>query len=215
MEKQNLFHSLPVKYNGLKIEKLLGKGKSGYSFLASSGSDQFIVKRMHYEPCPYYDFDDNKVKLEIKAYKHLQKLGIPIPELYEYDIEHNIIIKEYIDGQVGSELIAAGDIDDEIFSKLFKFHKICKKNKTNIDYFPTNFVISDNGIFYIDYEINPYMPEWDLLNWGIYYWINSDGMKKYLETDSIKFLNKDIDSGVPIKKPFEKKKKKLVKKFLK
>ena len=40
----------------------------------------------------------------------------------------------------------------------------------NIDYFPTNFVVQDGEIYYIDYECNQYMEEWSFENWGIKYW---------------------------------------------
>lgn len=40
----------------------------------------------------------------------------------------------------------------------------------NIDYFPTNFVVQDGEIYYIDYECNQYMEEWNFENWGIKYW---------------------------------------------
>lgn len=40
----------------------------------------------------------------------------------------------------------------------------------NIDYFPTNFVVQNGKIYYIDYECNNYMEEWNFENWGIKYW---------------------------------------------
>ena len=44
----------------------------------------------------------------------------------------------------------------------------------NIDYFPTNFIVQDNLIYYIDYECNQYMDEWNLENWGIKYWYKTN-----------------------------------------
>lgn len=37
----------------------------------------------------------------------------------------------------------------------------------NIDYFPTNFIVQDGVMFYIDYECNLYSNEWNFENWGI------------------------------------------------
>ena len=45
-----------------------------------------------------------------------------------------------------------------------------KEAGLNIDYFPTNFVVCDGLICYVDYECNPYMAEWSFENWGIKYW---------------------------------------------
>ena len=35
----------------------------------------------------------------------------------------------------------------------------------NIDYFPTNFVVQDDLIWYVDYKCNEYMEEWNFENW--------------------------------------------------
>lgn len=73
----------------------------------------------------------------------------------------------------------------------------------NIDYFPANFVIHNEQLIYIDYDCNPYDPEWDLLNWGIYYWANTEGFREYLSTGDILFINESPETGIPVKKPYE------------
>ena len=40
----------------------------------------------------------------------------------------------------------------------------------NIDYYPTNFVVHDERLFYVDYECNAYMEQWDFEHWGVKYW---------------------------------------------
>ena len=40
----------------------------------------------------------------------------------------------------------------------------------NIDYYPTNFVPYGGVLYYIDYECNPYAPQWDFEHWGMQYW---------------------------------------------
>ena len=40
----------------------------------------------------------------------------------------------------------------------------------NIDYYPTNFVPCDGMLYYIDYECNTYMEQWDFEHWGAQYW---------------------------------------------
>ena len=40
----------------------------------------------------------------------------------------------------------------------------------NIDYFPTNFVLQDGRLWYIDYECNAYDAQWDFAHWGVKYW---------------------------------------------
>lgn len=194
----------------LIIKKELGKGKSGYSYLAKLDNQYYVLKLMHNEPCPYYQFGENKVILELNAYKELTRCGIQIPELLDYNPERKYIVKEFIDGIVASQLIAEDAVNDSIFEQLFEmFHKAKNKN-INIDYFPTNFIWQNNQLFYIDYECNPYEPKWDLLNWGIYYWINNKGFKNYLSTGDILQINESVDSGIPVKKPLTKKVKELM-----
>ena len=41
---------------------------------------------------------------------------------------------------------------------------------TNIDYFPTNFIPHDGVLYYVDYECNDYMAQWDFRHWGVKYW---------------------------------------------
>lgn len=43
---------------GKRVIKLLGKGKGGYSYLASDGTNLYVLKQIHHEPCSYYQFGD-------------------------------------------------------------------------------------------------------------------------------------------------------------
>lgn len=195
-----------VKGN-LAIIRLMGKGKSGYSYLALDPEENknYILKLMHDEPCPYYNFEKNKVTLEYEAYKILKQAGIPLPELIEADINRNFILKEYIEGEVATKIIAAGSITENIIKQLFEISSKAENNLINLDYFPANFVINDETLYYIDYECNHYTAEWNLNNWGIWYWANEEGFQKFIETGDAAYINESQEKGLPHKKPFEKK----------
>ena len=51
----------------------------------------------------------------------------------------------------------------------------------NIDYFPTNFVVSGGQLWYVDYECNDYMDRWSFENWGIRYWSRTPEFLEYLQ----------------------------------
>ena len=87
-----------MKVNGKEYEiiKLLGKGKGGYSYLASDGEKKYVLKQIHHEPCDYYQFG-NKIEAEINDYKRLTRIGITMPTMIDVDVENERIIKEYID----------------------------------------------------------------------------------------------------------------------
>ena len=55
----------------------------------------------------------------------------------------------------------------------------------NIDYFPTNFVVREGQIYYIDFECNEYQEQWDFEHWGSKYWWKSEEFKHHFGEDAI------------------------------
>lgn len=70
----------------------------------------------------------------------------------------------------------------KVFSFCAKSYKLLYANNTNIDYFPTNFVVQNETLYYIDYECNDYMEEWNFENWGIKYWSKTPEFIEYVNT---------------------------------
>ena len=152
-----------------KLERLLGKGKGGYSYLAKVDDKEYVLKQIHHEPCEYYQFG-NKIEAESNDYQRLLDAGIRIPKMIDIDVEKEIIIKEYIEGNVISDLIKEKHSIKEYIPQLKEMAKLAKEKGLNIDYYPTNFVVKNKLLYYIDYECNSYSDEWNLDNWGIKYW---------------------------------------------
>ena len=154
-----------------KIITLIGHGKGGYSYLANDGNNEVIIKKIHHEPCSYYNFGD-KIQSELNDYNTLLNLGIRIPKMIDYDLNKEIIIKEYIKGDVISDLIKEKKDIYKYIGQLREFLPILHNSNINIDYYPTNFVVNsiNDLIYYIDYECNTYDGKWDFDNWGIKYW---------------------------------------------
>ncbi len=153
------------------IIKLLGHGKGGYSYLVKYNDQEYVLKQIHHEPCSYYQFG-NKIESELYDYERLLKTDIRIPKLIAVDKDKEIIIKEYIEGPVLSDLIKSKK-DITIYIKQMRDMLPNIYNaRLNIDYYPTNFIVNkkDNLIYYIDYECNLYDAKWDFDNWGIKYW---------------------------------------------
>ena len=157
--------------NGKTYEliKLLGHGKGGYSYLALCDGFQVVLKQIHHEPCDYYSFGD-KFQSELFDYQRLKDANIKIPELIDHDKEKEIIIKEYIEGKTIFEMIEEGLSVNEYLPQVRIMAEQAKEKNLNIDYFPTNFVVKDELLYYIDYECNEYMEEWSFDKWGIKYW---------------------------------------------
>ena len=164
-----------IEYN---IIKLLGRGKGGYSYLAEKDGKQYVLKQIHHEPCDYYTFG-NKIESEKNDYARLVETGIRIPKMLDIDIENERILKEYIDGPTIYDLVKDDGVKETYLAQMKDMAKLVYSAGLNIDYFPTNFVVQDELIYYIDYECNNYMDEWNFENWGIKYWSKTQEFLDY------------------------------------
>lgn len=160
------------------VIKLLGHGKGGYSYLVTDGKNQYVIKQIHHEPCDYYQFG-NKLESEINDYNRLVTTGIHMPVLYDVDEKNERILKEFIDGDIISDLIISGKMKNEYLLQIQEMAKKVYQHNLNIDYFPTNFVVANGIIYYIDFECNDYMEEWNFENWGIKYWSKTNEFKNH------------------------------------
>lgn len=153
-----------------RLEKLLGKGKGGYSYLVSCGGEQFVLKQIHHEPCGYYKFG-NKIMSELGDYERLKNAGIRIPRMIAHDIQNERILKEYIDGPTVEALAREKLVEP---CHIAQVEEMCRKLyplRLNIDYYPANFIVQNGFLYYIDYECNEYSDEWNFENWGKKYWV--------------------------------------------
>ena len=182
-----------------RIIRLLGHGKGGYSYLAETETGPVVVKQIHHEPCDYYAFG-NKIEAEERDYERLQKAGIRIPTLIAIDEETEIVVKEYIAGNTIFDLVWENGSADPYLDQVREMAAQAKAAGLNIDYFPTNFVVRDSLIWYVDYECNDYMEKWDFENWGIRYWSRTPEFLEYLnqhaeKTNGERADHQDSQSG--------------------
>ena len=161
------------------VLRLLGKGKGGYSWLVEREGIQYVLKEIHHEPCDYYSFG-NKIESERNDYHKLLETGIKMPEMLDIDMEKELILKEYIEGQTVFELIREDKLEPFCVEQVREMAEKAEARGLNIDYFPTNFVLKEGVLYYIDYECNPYSEQWNFENWGIEYWSKTDKFKDYV-----------------------------------
>ena len=66
--KPNISDTINILGENYKVQKTLGKGKGGYSFLVEDTKGRFFtLKCFHHETVEYYTFSTNKVDLELNA----------------------------------------------------------------------------------------------------------------------------------------------------
>ena len=179
-QEKSMAEQLNVCGKSYRILRLLGHGKGGYSYLAEGDGQQVVVKQIHHEPCDYYAFG-NKIEAEQRDYERLQAAGIRMPQMLAIDPEAERIVKEYIEGPTIFEQIKNGTPAAPYLAQVRDMAAKAKAAGLNIDYFPTNFVVRDGLIWYVDYECNEYMDEWSFENWGIRYWKRTPEFEAYLK----------------------------------
>ena len=171
--KEKTMDAITVNGKPYTVLTLLGKGKGGYSYLVTDGEGQYVLKQIHHEPCDYYQFGD-KLASELRDYDRLMALNIPMPRMLEVDTPNERILKEYIDGPTIAQLVEAGGVKPDYIQQVRTMCRILYPAGLNIDYYPTNFVVRADMLYYIDYECNPYMEQWDFEHWGEAYWHKSE-----------------------------------------
>jgi len=162
-----------------QVLRLLGKGKGGYSHLAQRDGKWVVLKQIHHEPCDYYSFG-NKIEAEMHDYRRLQAAGIRIAARREGDVAREHSVKEYIEGPTVFQLVRDGAMQEKYLAQVREMAAQAQAAGLNIDYFPTNFIVRDDLLWYIDYECNTYMDEWNFENWGVKYWAQTAEFQAYL-----------------------------------
>ena len=162
-----------------RIIRLLGRGKGGYSYLAEADGRPAVLKQIHHEPCDYYTFG-NKIEAEKRDYGRLREAGIRIPAMIAIDEEAERVVKEYIEGETVFDLVRDGGSAEPYLGQIREMAEKARTAGLNIDYFPTNFVISGGLIWYVDYECNDYTEKWNFEKWGIRYWSRTSEFLEYL-----------------------------------
>ena len=175
--------AMTINGTEFNVVSLLGKGKGGYSYLAERDGKKFVLKQIHHEPCSYYTFG-NKIEAEQNDYATLKSTGIRLPKLIDTDVKQERILKEFIDGPTAMDLVKQDKMTDAYIGQAKEMCRLLYPAGLNIDYFPTNFVVQNDVLFYIDYECNNYMEEWNFENWGIKYWSKTKEFLDYVNGSS-------------------------------
>jgi GNAT superfamily N-acetyltransferase/tRNA A-37 threonylcarbamoyl transferase component Bud32 len=196
----------------VNVISYLGKGKSAHSYLVNYKNQLCVYKLMHDEVHPNYTFE-SKIEAEIRSYERLLKTDIKIPKLITYHLEKKYLIKSYIEGETLAGLISKGQIDVKLFHDFFEVAKHLESQNINLDYFPTNFVYHNQELYYIDYELNDYDPNWSFENWGIYFWFNQKGFEKYLNANNDHTLLVETHTGKPLYEKTQKEVDQFLKQF--
>ena len=166
---KDLRETISVNNNDYHIIRLLGKGKGGYSYLVQKNSQFYVLKQIHHEPCDYYSFG-NKIEAEYNDYNRLINTNLSVPRMIDIDFENERILKEYIEGPDIATLVKKKLMKENYYSQIEEMAQMLKEQNLNIDYYPTNFIVQNDKLYYIDYECNSFMEQYSYHKWGKQYW---------------------------------------------
>lgn len=100
--------------------------------------------------------------------------------MIDVDIDEERILKAYIDGETIFDMVKNDQMEDRFILQVKEMCALLYPANTNIDYFPTNFIPQNGVLYYIDFECNEYMEEWNFENWGIKYWSKTPEFIQYM-----------------------------------
>ena len=166
---KDLRETISVNNNDYHIIRLLGKGKGGYSYLVQKNSQFYVLKQIHHEPCDCYSFG-NKIEAEYNDYNRLINTNLSVPRMIDIDFGNERILKEYIEGPDIATLVKKKLMKENYYSQIEEMAQMLKEQNLNIDYYPTNFIVQNDKLYYIDYECNSFMEQYSYHTWGKQYW---------------------------------------------
>ena len=102
-----------------------------------------------------------------------------MPKMLDIDTENERILKTYIEGPTVYDLVCQDTLDPIFLEQVRDMARKAREAGLNIDYFPTNFVCQNGQLYYVDFECNPYMDQWNFENWGIRYWSRTPEFLSY------------------------------------
>jgi hypothetical protein len=91
--------------------------------------------------------------------------------------------KAYIAGDTVDRLVKEDRMEEKFFRQMEDMCRVLYAAGLNIDYFPTNFVVREGKLYYIDFECNEYQSQWNFENWGSQYWWKSEEFKNHFGED--------------------------------
>lgn len=192
--KREIYNELNKEMETYNLERELNTVSNGKFYLYKKDNDYVVIKELSKKVDSEGEMEIDK---ELFSYERLKALEINVPKLLGYNRELNLVIKEYLEGKDLLGIIRDQTLGKDNFGELLKYSESLNADNLNIDYFPANFILKEDSLYYINYKVFPYSEELNLRNWGIYYWINNEGIKKYLETGEEKYINK-LDEKTPI-----------------
>lgn len=208
---KDIYNELNKQMETYYFEKELNKVNNGIFSLYKKENAFVVIKELN---GGVDDEGESLIDKELFSYERLKALDISTPKLLGYNREKNLVIKEYLEGKDLLGLIRDDKLTSAHFIELLNYGELLNSDNLNIDYFPLNFILKDETLYYVNYKVFPYTEELNLRNWGIFYWINNEGIKRYMETGDEYFINNKNEKMPVITEALKQKRDEIYKEYV-
>lgn len=208
---REIYNEMTKKSEVFKLVKELNQVSNGKFFLYERENELVVIKELGQKVDNEGEYEIDK---ELFSYERLKALEINTPKLLGYNRENNIVIKEYLEGKDLLGIIRDKSLTKENIIELLRYSELLNSDNLNIDYFPANFILKEDKLYYVNYKVFPYSEGLNLRNWGIYYWINNEGIRRYMESGDEYFINVDNEKRPVITEELNKKRDELYREYV-
>jgi len=161
------------------IIRVLGVYGGGRRYIVIDNDGMFVLK----------DYGDNPEKKALETVRKekqttelLSSIGIAVPKVIAIDEEKKLVLKEFIEGVPVSGLIMKGELTASVLEQARNMSKIAEEHGLCLDFFPTNFVVSNGKLYYFHFECMPYSEEYSLGRMLTKFWMDGKVlMQKLIE----------------------------------
>ncbi len=208
---REIYNEMTKKTEVFKLVKELNQVSNGKFFLYDRNNELVVIKELSQKIDSEGEYEIDK---ELFSYERLKALDLYTPKLLGYNRENNIVIKEYLEGKDLLGIIRDESLTRDNYIELLRYSELLNSDNLNIDYFPANFILKEDKLYYVNYKVFPYSEELNLRNWGIYYWINNEGIKRYMESGDEYFINVNNEKRPVITEELNKKRDELYREYV-
>ena len=159
---------IKIKHREFEIIETL----SNNSFIGVYKDKKYFIKK--YEP---HSQEGNEITY---AMRKISTSGVSSPKLKWIDNKLGYAVREYIEGRPISEVIASGDLSEDIYKQLFDNAYLAKLNKMTLNYEIDKWILAEDKLVYVYPMFIAYKKEKDLVDHYIRLWFNTKELNEFL-----------------------------------
>ncbi len=130
------------------------------------------------------DFEDDTSGFEkfVTCENRLSITGISYPKIYAYDKKTHVIVTEFIEGQLITDLLILGDLKEEIIDEVFKANWYMRNAKIAINFNPSLWMYTGSKLVYLGHDFKKFESKDSFEKMYLRYWFYTKDFISYLNS---------------------------------